>query len=154
MLVVQWLRICLPMQGHGLIPGRGTKIPHASGQVYRHTATRESLHATTKIQCGQKRKKRKGEVKHISQFSGSVASDALQASGLQTPGFPVHHQLPELAETPVHRVCDAIQQSHALSSPSPPAFNLSQHQGLYIRWPKCWSFNISPSNEYSGLISF
>ena len=91
MLVVQWLRICLPMQGHGLIPGRGIKIPHASGQVYRHTATRESLHATTKTQCGQKRKKRKGEVKHISQFSGSVASDALQASGLQTPGFPVHH---------------------------------------------------------------
>ena len=79
-----------------------------------------------------------------------------------TPGFPIHHQLPELAQTHVHWVGDAIQPSHLLSSPSPPALNLSQHQGLSnesalcIRWPKCWSFsfNISPSNEYSGLISF
>ena len=79
-----------------------------------------------------------------------------------TPGFPVHHQLPELTQTHVHRVGDAIQPSHPLSSPSPPNFNLSQHQGLsnesvlHIRWPKYWSFSfsISPSNEYSGLISF
>ena len=48
-----------------------------------------------------------------------------------TPGFPVHHQLPELAQTHVHRVSDAIQPSHPLSSPSPLAFNLSQHQGLF-----------------------
>ena len=47
------------------------------------------------------------------------------------PCFPVHHQLPELAQTHVHRVGDAIQPSHPLSSPSPPTFNLSQHQGLY-----------------------
>ena len=47
-----------------------------------------------------------------------------------TPGFPIHHQLLELAQTHVHRVSDAIQPSHPLSSPSPPAFNLSQHQGL------------------------
>ena len=47
------------------------------------------------------------------------------------PGFPVHHQLPELAQTLVHRVGDAIQRSHPLSSPSPPVFNLSQHQGLF-----------------------
>ena len=47
-----------------------------------------------------------------------------------TPGFPVHHQLPELAQTHVHRVPDAIQPSHLLSSPS-PAFNLSHHQGLF-----------------------
>ena len=79
-----------------------------------------------------------------------------------TPSFLVHHQLPWLAQTHVHRVGDAIQPSHPLSSPSPPAFNLSQHQGLFnestlhIRWPKYWScrFSISPSNEYSGLISF
>ena len=79
-----------------------------------------------------------------------------------TPGFPVYHQFLELAQTLVHRVGDAIQLSHSLSSPSPPAFNPSQHQGLFkwiifhIRWPKYWSFNfnISPSNEYSGLISF
>ena len=48
-----------------------------------------------------------------------------------TPGFPVLHQLLELAQTHVHWVGDAIQQSHPLSSPSPPAFNLSQHQGLF-----------------------
>ena len=79
-----------------------------------------------------------------------------------TLGFPVHHQLQELAQTHVHQDGDAIQPSHPLSSPSPPAFNLSHHQGLFqwsvlcIRWPKCWSFSfsISPSNEYSGLISF
>ena len=47
------------------------------------------------------------------------------------PGLPVHHQLPEFAQTHVHRVSDAIQPSHPLSSPSPPAFNLSQHQGLF-----------------------
>ena len=78
------------------------------------------------------------------------------------PGFHVHHQFPELAQTHVHQVGDAIQPSHPLLSPSPLAFNLSQHQGfskesvLPIRWPKYWSisFSISPSNEYSGLISF
>ena len=79
-----------------------------------------------------------------------------------TPGFPVCHQLLELIQTCVHRVSDAIQASHPLSSPSPPALNLSQHQGLLkesplqIRWPKYWSFSfhISPSNEHPGLISF
>ena len=48
-----------------------------------------------------------------------------------TPVFPVHHQLLEFAQTHVHRVSDAIQPSHPLSSPSPPAFNLSQHQSLF-----------------------
>ena len=76
-------------------------------------------------------------------------------------GLPVHHQLPKFTETHVHRVGDAIQPSHPLSSPSPSALNLPQHQGLFqevscIRWPKYWSssFSISPSSEYSGLISF
>ena len=76
-----------------------------------------------------------------------------------TPGFPVYHQLPELTQTHVHWVSDAIQPSHPLSSPSSPAFSLSQHQDqsvLCIRWPKFWSFSFSigPFNEYSGLISF
>ena len=79
-----------------------------------------------------------------------------------TPDLSVDHQLPEFTQTHVHRVCDAIQPSHPLSSPSPPAFNISQHQGLFnestlcMRWPKYWSFSfsISPSREYSGLISF
>ena len=79
-----------------------------------------------------------------------------------TPGLPVHPQLPKFTQTHVHRVGDAIQPSDPLSSPSPPALNLSQHQGLFnesalgMRWPKYWSFSfsISPSNEHPGLISF
>ena len=75
--------------------------------------------------------------------------------------LPVHHQLPEFIQTQVHPVGDAIQPSYPLSSPSPPAPNpssirvFSNESALRIRWPKCWSFrfNISPSNEYSGLIS-
>ena len=79
-----------------------------------------------------------------------------------TPGLPVHHQLPEFTHTYVHWVGDTIQPSHPLSSPSPPTFNLSQHQGLF-QWVNSshqvaqvleFQFSISPSNEYSGLISF
>ena len=78
------------------------------------------------------------------------------------PGFPVLHHLPEFAQPHVHRVSDTIQPSNSLLSPSPPIFNLSQHQVfshesvLRIKWPKyrSFSFSISPSNEYSGLISF
>ena len=78
------------------------------------------------------------------------------------PGFRVHHQLSELVQTHVHRLGDAIQPSHPLSPSPPPAFNLSQHQGLF-QWVNClhqvpkycsFSFSISPFNEYSGLISF
>ena len=75
-------------------------------------------------------------------FSCSVVSDSLWPQGLQwpqvlgvedcsVPGLPVHHQLPELTQTHVLWIGDAIQPSHPLSSPSPPAFNLSQHQGLF-----------------------
>ena len=78
------------------------------------------------------------------------------------PGFPVHHQLPEFIQTHVHRVGDAIQPSHPLSSPSfPPSIFpsirvFSNESVLRIRWPKYWSFSfsINPSNEYSGPISF
>ena len=76
-------------------------------------------------------------------------------------GLPAHHHLPQFAQTHLHRVGDAIQPSHPLSSPS-PAPNPSQHQSfsnestLRMRWPKYWSFSFSiiPSNEYSGPISF
>ena len=77
------------------------------------------------------------------------------------PGLPVHHQLLEFTQTHVHRVSDAIQPSHPLSSPSPPVPNPSQHQSsnestLRMRWPKYWSFSFSiiPSKEIPGLISF
>ena len=71
------------------------------------------------------------------------------------PGLSVHHQLPEFTQAHVHWVSDAIQSSHLLLSPSPPDFNLSQHQGLF-QWVSSlsFSFSISPSSEYSGLISF
>ena len=79
-----------------------------------------------------------------------------------TPGLPVHHQLPEFTQTHVHRVGDAIQPSHPLLSPSPPAPNPSQHQSLFqwatlrMRWPKYWSFSfrIIPYKEIPGLSSF
>ena len=80
-----------------------------------------------------------------------------------TPGLPVHHQLPGLTQTHVHRVGDAIQPSHPLSFPSPPALSLSQHHSLFPmslfftsggQSIGSFSFNINPSNECSGLISF
>ena len=79
-----------------------------------------------------------------------------------TPGFPVHHQLPELTQTHVHHVRDATQPSHPshplLLPPSmfPRIRIFSSELVLHILWPKYWifSFNISPSNEYLGLISF
>ena len=77
-------------------------------------------------------------------------------------GLPVHHQLLDFAQTHVHWVGDAIQQSHPISYPSLPASIFpsirvfSFESALHIRWPKYWSlsFNISPSNEHPGLISF
>ena len=77
-----------------------------------------------------------------------------------TPGFPVHHQLLEFAQTHVHRVGDAIQPSHPLSSPFllpsifPSIRVFSNESVLHIRWSQYWSFSFSPFNEYSGLISF
>ena len=79
-----------------------------------------------------------------------------------TPVLSVHHQLLESTQTQDHWVGDAIQQSHPLSSPSPLTFNLSRHQSLFQRVSSSYqvaklldfSFSTSPSNEYSGLISF
>ena len=114
--------------------------------------------------------------------SHSVVSESLQPHGLyiqfssvtqscptlcdpidcSTPGLPVHHRLREFTQTHVHWVGDAIQSSHPLSSPSPPALIFpsikvfSSKSFLRIRWPKdgSFSFSISPSNEHSGLFSF
>ena len=102
------------------------------------------------------------------EFSPSVSSVAQSCPTLcdpmnrSTPGLPVHHQLPEFTQTHVHRVSEAIQPSHPLSSPSAPALNPSQHQSLFsestlhMRWPKYWSFSFSiiPSKEIPELISF
>ena len=84
--------------------------------------------------------------------------DAMDCSTL---GFHVLHYIPEFAQTHIHWVNDAIDQSRPLSPPSPPDTSIfpsirifSNDLALCIRWPKFWSFSISPSNEYSGLISF
>ena len=98
------------------------------------------------------------------QFS-SVAQSCLtlcDPMNCSTPGLPVHQQLPEFTQIHVHWVSDAIQPSHPLSSPFPPAPNPSQHQSLSnestlrMRWSKYWSFSFSiiPSKEIPGLISF
>ena len=100
-----------------------------------------------------------------SQFSSVTQScpTLCDPMNYSTAGLPVHHQFPESTKTHVHRVSDAIQPSHPLLSPSPPAPNSSQCQGLFqestlrMRWPKYWqsfSLSISPSNEHPGLISF
>ena len=88
------------------------------------------------------------KLRHLVQFSSvtqscSTLCDLMNRS---TPGLPVHHQLPEFTQTHVHWVGDAIQPSHPLSSPSPPAFNLSQHQGLF-KW-------VSSSHQVAKLLEF
>ena len=80
------------------------------------------------------------------QFSCSVVSDSLWPHGLQHTRLPVHHQPLELTQTHVHRVGDAIQPSNALSAPSPPAFNLSQHQGLFQ--------GVSSSHQVAKVLEF
>ena len=98
---------------------------------------------------------------YISQFS-SVAQLCLTLCNpmdCSTPGLTVHHQLPEFTQTHFHWVCDAIQLFHPLLLPLsifPSIRVFSNEEALCIRWPKHWRFSlsISPSNEYSGLISF
>ena len=107
---------------------------------------------------------------HYSPFSASVHFSSVAQScptlcnpmNRSTPGLPVHHQLPEFTQTHVHWVCDAIQPSHPLSSPSPPTLKppsikvFSSESTLPMRWPKyrSFSFSIIPSIEHPGLISF
>ena len=98
-------------------------------------------------------------------FSLSDMSNPLWPHGLQHTRLSIHHQVPELTHTHVHRVSDTIQPSNhlvlchpllLLTSIFPSIRVFSNESALRIRWPKYWSFsfNISTSNEYSGLISF
>ena len=91
---------------------------------------------------------------HLQSFSASVQFSSVSQSSLtlcspmdcSTPGLPVHHQLPEFTQTHAHWVSDAIQPSHPLSSLSSPAFNLSQHQGLF-KW-------VSSSHQVAKVLEF
>ena len=85
---------------------------------------------------------------HIIQFSSVAQSCPILCNPMNcsTPGLPVHHQLPEFNQTHVHRVGDAIQPFHPPSSPSPPVFNLSQHQGLF-KW-------VSSSHQVVKVLAF
>ena len=82
------------------------------------------------------------------QFSSVAQSSPILCEPMDcsTPGFPIHHQLPELAQTHVNQVSDAIQPSHPLSCLSPPAFNISQHQGLF-QW-------VSSSHQVAKVLEF
>ena len=83
---------------------------------------------------------------HFSQFSSVGCIWLCDPMDCSTPGFPAHYQLLELAQTHVHWVSDAIQPSHSLLSPSPPTFNLSQHQGLF-KW-------VSSSHQVTKVLEF
>ena len=143
--ILEW--VAYPFSKGSSPPRNWTRVSCIAGRFFTSWATRET------------------PMRHSVQFS-SVQSlshvwlcDPMNRS---TPGLPVHHQLPEFTEIHAHWVSDAMQPFHLLSSPSPPAPNPSQHQGLFQwvnsspKWPKYWSFSfsISPSNKHPGLISF
>ena len=107
--------------------------------------------------CKKKFTKLIAHVIKINELISSVQSLCCNTMECSTPGLPVHHQLLEFIQTHIHWVGDAIQPAHSLSSPSPPTIMVFSNESLLcIRWTKHWSvsFNISPSNEFSGLISF
>ena len=131
---------------------------HLLFDFFHHFLLSKSLHFLKNIEWSWIRMKNNFCFYLVAQ-SCPILCDPMNCS---TPGLPVHHQLPEFTQTHVPWVGDAIQPSHPLLSPSPPALNISQNQGLSnesilcIRWPKYWSFsfNISPSNEHPELICF
>ena len=97
-------------------------------QSWKSFHTRAFKHRSHKGPCTESK-----EWKRLSRTVHSSVQSLVHCcpTDCSTPGFPVHHQLPEFSQTHVLRVGDAIQPSHPLSSPTPPAFNLSQHQGLF-----------------------
>ena len=101
-----------------------------------------NLNYSKKCHCYQNRTKLSVQLISVIQLCLTLC-DPMDCS---TPGLPVHHQFQELTQTHVHWVSDAIQLSHPLSSPSPPAFNLSQHQGL-LKW-------VSSSHQVAKVLEF
>ena len=157
----------------GSIVGWGNKIPHTTGQLCPHTITTEpvcsracvpqleSLSVTTtkriqhlakKTPCAMAKTLHSLMHKYIQIRSDQIRSVAQSCPTLcdpmncSTPSLPVHHQLPEFTQTHGHRVSDAIQSSHPLASPSPPAPNPSQHQSLF-QW-------VNSSHEVAKVLEF
>ena len=126
-------------------------------QWFKGSSIHTNQYDTLLTNCG-------GKYDTLNQFS-SVAQSCptlCDPENRSMPGIPVHHQLPELAQSHIHRVGDAIQPSHSLLSPSPPTFDHSQHQGLF-QWvssshqvAKILEFQLQHQSfsEHSGLISF
>ena len=149
--MAQWLGLrAANARGMGLIPGWGTKIPPATCGVAKRqknkikTVTIQQIFTTHLLhaRCGTRQWQHTSApdnspitgiyVQHTQFSSVAQLCPALcNPMDCSTPGFPVHHHLPEIAQTHVHQVGDAIQPFHPLSSPSPPALNLSQHQGFF-----------------------
>ena len=157
-----WI-VSLPLSSvHGDGPGKHTGVScHAFLQGIFWTQIKPVSPAAPALQEDSLTLSHQENPRKSIQFSCSAVSDSLWPHRLQHVCFSVVHYLLEFAQTHVHWVSDAIQSTHPLSSPSPPAFNLSQHQGLF-QWVGCshqvqkfwsFSFSISLSNEYSGLIS-
>ena len=112
------------------IPGSGRSPGGGHGNLLQYSCLENpmdkepggTVHRVTKSQT---------RLKRLTSSVAQLCPTLCNPMRCNTPGFPVHRQLPELAQTHVHRVSDAIQPSHPLSFPSPPTFNLSQHQGLF-----------------------
>ena len=116
--ILEW--VAFPFSRGSSQPRDRTQVSHIAGRFFTNWATREALFTFTSPSV---------------QFI-SVAQSCPTLCGAMnrsTPGLPVHHQLPEFTQTRVHRVSDAIQASHPLSSPCPPAPNPTQHQSLFQR---------------------
>ena len=117
----------------GLISGWGAKFPHASWWKNQNIKKKKKKRIDTLMKWLFVPVSFVVVCYSMVQFS-SVTQSCLtlcNPMNCSMPGLPVHHQLPEFTQTHVHQVGDAIQPSHPLSSPSPPALNLSQHQGLF-----------------------
>ena len=110
------------------IPGLGRSPGEGNGNPLQYSCLENSMDrkASWATVCGIA-KLLSDQIRSVAQSCPTLC-DPMNRS---TPGLPVHHQLPEFTQTHVHRVSDAIQPSHPLSSPSPPAPNPSQHQGLF-----------------------
>ena len=120
-------------------PRTDTVFPFLSPTLWFHLHLINSDHKYAALFC---------EIRNQVQFSSVTQScpTLCNPRNSSTLGLPVHHQLPESTQTNVHGLGDAIQPSHPLSSPSPPAFNLSQHQGLF-KW-------ISSSHQVAKVLEF